>query len=140
MVFNLHFFYWHEVMGPLSYSSHGKFEISQEDIFMLLSSVEPYTASSESTISGPYYIEKEVIMVYNRSINYPEANDERLRIMGSDSWVMISCEEKNELVLLSKIEIAKMVLDIEFGTIEEISQLTTEMAEQATRAILDIYR
>lgn len=139
MVINLHFFYWHEVMGPLSYYSHGKFEITQEDIFMLLSSVEPYTESSESTISGPYFIDNEVMMVYNRSINYPEANDERLRIMGTDCWVMISCEVENELVLLSKIEIAKMVLDIEFGTIEEISQLTSEMAEQSTKAILDIY-
>ena len=126
-------------MGPLSYYSHGKFEISQEDIFMLLSSIEPYTSSSESTISGPYYIDDQIIMVYNRSINYPEANDERLRIMGTDCWVMISCETENELILNSKIEIVKMVLDIEFGTIEEISQLTAEMAEQSSRAILDIY-
>ncbi len=126
-------------MGPLSYHSRGNFEINQEDIFMLLSSVEPYTSSSESTVSGPYYIDDQIIMVYNRSINYPEANDERLRIMGTDCWVMISCKTENELVLLSKIEIAKMVLDIEFGTIEEIGQLTTEMAEQSSKAILDIY-
>lgn len=127
-------------MGPLSIYSHGEFEINQEDMFILLSSVEPYTISSESTISGPYYIDNQVIMVYNRSINYPEANDERLRIMGTDCWVMISCEVENELVLLSKIEIAKMILDIEIGIIEEISQLTTEMAKQSSKAILDIYR
>ncbi len=126
-------------MGPLSFYSYGDFEITQEDIFMLLSSVEPYTVSSESTISGPYFIDDKIIMVYNRSINYPEANDERLRIMGTDCWVMLSCEIENELVLLSKVEIVKMILDIEFGTIEEISQLTTEMAEQSAKAILNIY-
>ncbi|MHA1557842.1 MAG: hypothetical protein ACTSPM_13025, partial [Candidatus Heimdallarchaeota archaeon] len=60
-MFNLHFYYWHEVMGPLAYHSRGDFEINQEDIFMLLSSVEPYTSSSESTISGPYYIGDQII-------------------------------------------------------------------------------
>jgi len=135
----LNFYYWHDVMGPISFYSLGDFQISQEDIFLLLSSVEPYSASDESAILGPYYVENRVIMVYNRSINYPEANDERLKLMGTDCWVMISCVKENEVVLLSNIEIAKMVLDVEFGTIAEVSQLGTEMAEQSSKAIEAIY-
>ena len=136
---NLSFYYWHEVMGPMSFYSKGDFQVNEEDIFLLLSSVEPYTSSEESTISGPYFLDDQVIMVYNRSINYPEANDERLRMMGTDCWVLISCEVENELVLLSKIEIAKMVLDVEFGTIEEVSQLNAEMSELSSKAIVNIY-
>jgi len=117
----------------------GDFQISQEDIFLLLSSVEPYSTSDESAILGPYYVKNRVIMVYNRSINYPEANDERLKLMGTDCWVMVSCLKENEVVLLSNIEIAKMVLDVEFGTIEEVNQLGIEMAEQSSKAIEAIY-
>ena len=139
MKITLGYYYWHEVAGPMVYYSKGKFEINEEDILLLLSSVEPYTSSDESTISGPYYVDKKIIMAYNRTLSYPDANDERLRLMGADSWVMICCKQDDELVLLSMCEIIKMILDVEFGTIEEISQLNNQMAERSAKAIADLF-
>ncbi|HUU78314.1 MAG TPA: hypothetical protein VMX55_08200 [candidate division Zixibacteria bacterium] len=139
MEINISYYYWHEVMGPMVYFSNGKFQINEENLLLLLSSVEPYTTSNESTISGPYYVENQVIMAYNRSLNYPDAHDERLRLMGTDSWVIISCKQDNELVLLSMCEIIKMILDVEFGIIDEVSQLETIMAERSANAIKNLF-
>lgn len=139
MEINISYYYWHEVMGPMVYFSKGKFEIGEENILLLLSSVEPYTTSNESTMSGPYYVENQVVMAYNRSLNYPDAQDERLRLMGTDSWVIISCKQNNELVLLSMCEIIKMILDVEFGIIDEVSQLETIMAERSAKAIKNLF-
>ena len=79
-------------------------------------------------------------MIYNRSISNPDAKDERLNIMGTDCWVIISYPKKHEIILLSKIDIAKMILDIEFDDIEEISQITYDICSRASAAIIEMYR
>ena len=56
-------YYWDEVMGPIAIYSKGKFKVKNDDIFLLLSSVEPYTTSIESNISGPHYMKDQIIMV-----------------------------------------------------------------------------
>lgn len=139
MQLNISFYYWHEIAGPMLYYSEGNFDISEEDLFMLLSSVEPFTATDESSLTGPYYVNDEVIMAYNRSLNYPEAKDERIRLMGVDTWVLISCNKEYELVLTSMSEIAKTILDMEFIPIEEINQLNPHLAQNASKAILSLF-
>jgi hypothetical protein len=126
-------------MGPLQMYSNGLLEISDEDLMMLLSTIEPYSCTAESSILGPKFYNKQIIMSYNRSICDPDANDERLRLMGTDVWCLISCKEEFELVLLSIIEIVKIILDIEFDSIEEISQLDAALCERATQAIKAAY-
>ena len=126
-------------MGPLQMYSNGLLEISDEDLMMLLSTIEPYSCTAESSILGPKFYNKQIIMTYNRSICDPDANDERLRLMGTDVWCLISCKEESELVLLSIIEIVKIILDIEFDSIEEISQLDAALCERATQAIKAAY-
>ena len=139
MEISVQIYYWHEVMGPLQMYSNGLLEISDEDLMMLLSTIEPYSCTAESSILGPKFYNKQIIMTYNRSICDPDANDERLRLMGTDVWCLISCKEEFELVLLSIIEIVKIILDIEFDSIEEISQLDAALCERATQAIKAAY-
>jgi len=126
-------------MGPLQMYSNGLLEISDEDLMMLLSTIEPYSCTAESSILGPKFYNKQIIMSCNRSICDPDANDERLRLMGTDVWCLISCKEEFELVLLSIIEIVKIILDIEFVSIEEIGQLDAALCERATQAIKAAY-
>ncbi|HUT82407.1 MAG TPA: hypothetical protein VMZ29_14495 [Candidatus Bathyarchaeia archaeon] len=133
------FYYWHEVMGPLLTYTKGKFEITDEDLLILLSSVEPYNITIESTISGPSYLGKKVIMTYNRCVNNPDAQDERICLLGADCWVLIACPIELEIVLLSKIDLVKTILDIEFDTIAEINQIDAIMGERADYAIRKIY-
>jgi hypothetical protein len=125
-------------MGPLPIFSEGKLEIQEEDIFMLLSSIEPYSVTTESSILGPSYIGNEILMTYNRSICNPDACDERLKLMGTDCWVIISCDKEFEIVLLSKIEIIKTILDIEFDVIDEINQLDSAIGKKASFAIREV--
>ncbi|MFW9922961.1 MAG: hypothetical protein ACFFDW_06690 [Candidatus Thorarchaeota archaeon] len=139
MDISLNYYYWHEVAGPMSYFSSGKFEFSEEDLLLLLSSVEPYTSSSESSLTGPYYLRDQVIFTYNRNLNYPDAQDERIQLMGTDSWVLLSCEKENQLVLESLLEIVKLILDVEFGCCEEVSQLNIQVGQDTSKAIRDIY-
>ncbi len=139
MEISVQLYYWHEVMGPLLLYSNGLLEISEEDLMMLFSTIEPYSCTPESSILGPKYYNKQIVMTYNRSICDPDANDERLRLMGTDVWCLISCKEEFELVLLSIIEIVKIILDIEFESIEEISQLDAALGERATQAIKAAY-
>jgi hypothetical protein len=106
---------------------------------MLLSSIEPYSETSESSIAGPYYIGKEIFMVYNRTVNNPDANDERIRLMGTDCWVMISVRKEFELVLTSQIEIVQMILDIEFDNVKELNDLTIEMTRRTVDVIRKVY-
>jgi hypothetical protein len=60
-------------------------------------------------------------------------------MMGTDVWVLISCKTKYELVLLSIIEIVKIILDIEFEAIVEVNQLDAALGERATQAIRAAY-
>jgi hypothetical protein len=126
-------------MGPLKLYSDSDIELKDEEIYMLLSSIEPYLVTNESSILGPSYIGDKILMTYNRSICDPDAKDERLRIMGTDCWTIISCEKENEIVLLSKIEIVKMILDIEFDTIAEVCQLDPSLGEKASSGIRKVY-
>jgi hypothetical protein len=126
-------------MGPLQIYKEGKFELSEEDIFMLLSSIEPYCTSTESSILGPNYIGNEVVLTYNRCLPNPEANDERIKLMGTDCWFIISCDKEYEVILQSKIEIAKMVLDIEFEIIDEVNQLDHFLGVKAAYAIKEVF-
>ncbi|NHJ39582.1 MAG: hypothetical protein FK731_06065 [Asgard group archaeon] len=139
MDLTVQFYYWHEVMGPLQIFADGNLKISEESLLILLSSIEPYSVTTESSILGPTYIESEVIVTYNRCVCNPDAQDERLRLMGSDTWVIISCSKDYELILLSKIEIVKMILDIEFSTIDELNQLDSNVGKKATFAIKKVY-
>ncbi|NHJ32979.1 MAG: hypothetical protein FK732_08955 [Asgard group archaeon] len=139
MEVSVQFYYWHEVMGPLQIYSNGLLEISEEDLMMLFSTIEPYSCTPESSILGPKYYGGQIIMTYNRSVCDPDANDERLRIMGTDVWCLISCKEEFELVLLSIIEIVKIILDIEFDSVEEVHQLDAALCERATHAIRAAY-
>ncbi|NHJ46680.1 MAG: hypothetical protein FK733_02720 [Asgard group archaeon] len=138
MELSINVYYWHEIMGPLPIYSDGKLEIKEEDVFILLSSIEPYSITTESSILGPSYIGDDILMSYNRSISNPDAQDERLKLMGTDCWVIISCEMEFEIVLLSKIELIKMILDIEFDTIDEISQLDSNLGKKASYAIREV--
>ncbi|MBN1327965.1 MAG: hypothetical protein JXA54_00705 [Candidatus Heimdallarchaeota archaeon] len=133
------FYYWHEVMGPLLTFTKGKFEIKDEELLILLSTVEPYIITTESTISGPAYLGKKTIMTYNRCVNNPEAQDERICLLGADCWVLIVCPVELEIVLLSKIDLVKEILDIEFEAIEEVNQLDSIMGERADYAIRNVY-
>ncbi|MEA2071712.1 MAG: hypothetical protein U9O98_10545 [Asgard group archaeon] len=139
MDLSVHFYYWHEKLGPLLIYSKGDYTINEEQKYMLLSSVEPYAASQESSLSGPHYVSNRVMMVYNRTVNNPEAKDERVRLMGSDCWVVISTEKNHEIILKSKINIVKMILDIEFENCAEITQLNASMADRAAKAITDVF-
>lgn len=139
MELSIHYYYWDEVMGPLLVQHDGKVQLKQEDVFMLLSSIEPYSETSESSLAGPYYIGKDVFMVYNRSVNNPDAHDERIKLMGTDCWVMLSVEKEHELVLCSQIEIVQMVLDIEFDNVNELSDLTIDLTRRTVDVIRKIY-
>ncbi len=132
-------YYWHDVMGPLLTFAKGDFEISMEDLLILLSSQEPYLQSMESKILGPSYVEDKIIMTYNRCIANPETQDERICLFGADCWVLIICPIELEIVLLSKIEIVKEILDIEFEMISEVNQLDTSLGERASYGIEKIY-
>jgi len=136
---SVQFYYWHEVMGPLLIYSNGLLKISEEDLMMLFSTIEPYSCTAESSILGPKYYGNQIVMTYNRNVCDPDANDERLRLMGTDVWCLISCDKKFELVLLSIIEIVKIILDIEFDSVEEIHQLDSALGERATQAIRAAY-
>ena len=136
---SIHYYYWDEVMGPILVHHDGKVQLKQEDVFMLLSSIEPYSETDESSLAGPYYINKEVFMVYNRSVNNPDANDERIRLMGTDCWVMLSVKKEHELVLNSQIEIVQMVLDIEFENVRELSDLSIDLTRRTIDVIRKIY-
>jgi len=140
MTLTVHFYYFDEVMGPVEIFSDGDLQIKQEDIYILLSTVEPYAISTVSTISGPTYLDDRVLMIYNRSINNPDAHDERLSLLGTDCWVIISYPKDLEIILLSKIELVKIILDIEFETIDEVTQITYDVCYRATNAIRNIYR
>lgn len=135
----IQFYYWHEVMGPLQIFADGNLKIAEEELLILLSSIEPYSVTTESSILGPSYIENEVVMTYNRCVCNPDAQDERLRLMGADTWVIISCSKDYELILLSKIEIVKMILDIEFAVIDELNQLDSIVSKKAAFAIMKVY-
>ena len=135
----IHYYYWDEVMGPLLVHHDGGVQLTQEDVFMLLSSIEPYSETIESKIVGPYFIGDEVFMVYNRSVNNPDAQDERIKLMGTDCWVMLSVKKEHELVLLSQIEIVQMILDIEFDNVDELSDLCIEMYRRTADVIRKIY-
>ncbi len=126
-------------MGPLLVYSNGLLKISEEDLMMLFSTIEPYSCTPESSILGPKYYNDQIVMTYNRSVCNPDANDERLRLMGTDVWVLISCKTKFELVLLSIIEIVKIILDIEFDSVVEVNQLDSALGERATQAIRAAY-
>ncbi len=126
-------------MGPLLIYSTSNYRIKNEDIMMLLSLVKPYAVSDESSLMGPSYLGDRVIMTYNRCLNCPEAKDERIRLMGTECWVLLSCEKDYEVVLLGQIDVAKMILDIEFDQIMEVNQYTTEIAEHVSSAIEKIY-
>jgi len=135
----IHYYYWDEVMGPLLIHHDGGVQLKQEDVFMLLSSIEPYSETIESKIAGPYFIGDEVFMVYNRSVNNPDAQDERIKLMGTDCWVMLSVKKEHELVLLSQIEIVQMILDIEFDNVNELSDLCIDMYRRTVDVIRKIY-
>ncbi|MGC9781688.1 MAG: hypothetical protein HZR80_20780 [Candidatus Heimdallarchaeota archaeon] len=139
MEINIQFYYWHEVMGPLAIYDDGKLKMTNEDILMLFSTVELYSCSTESSINGPSYKDDKILMTYNRCVNNPEASDERLRLMGTDCWVIISTKKEYEVILISNIEIVKTILDIEFETIEEIVQLNPDMGERAAYAIREVF-
>ncbi|MHA1125025.1 MAG: hypothetical protein ACTSO7_09595 [Candidatus Heimdallarchaeota archaeon] len=139
MEISLHYYYWDEVMGPLLVYHDGSTQLKQEDVFMLLSSIEPYSETTESSLAGPYYIGKDIFMVYNRSVNNPDAHDERIKLMGTDCWVMLSVKKEHELVLCSQIEIVQMVLDIEFDNVKELSDLGIEMTRRTVDVIRKIY-
>ena len=139
MSLSIHFYYFDEVIGPVELFSEGKFAIDQEEIYLLLSTIEPHLRSPTSSILGPTYLSDHVIFVYNRSISNPDANDERLSLLGTDFWVIITYPKDLEIVLLSKIELVKMILDIEFEVIDEISQVTYDICYRATNAIKNLY-
>lgn len=139
MEISVQFYYWHEVMGPLLIYSNGLLKISEEDLMMLFSTIEPYSCTPESSILGPKYYDEQIVMTYNRSVCDPDANDERLRMMGTDVWCLISCKKEFELVLLSIIEIVKIILDIEFDSVQEVHQLDSALGERATQAIRAAY-
>ena len=126
-------------MGPLLIYSNGLLKISEEDLMMLFSTIEPYSCSPESSILGPKFYGDQIVMTYNRSVCNPDANDERLRLMGTDVWCLISCKKEFELVLLSIIEIVKVILDIEFENIKEVHQLDSALGERSTHAIRAAY-
>ena len=126
-------------MGPLLIYSNGLLDISEEDLMMLFSTIEPYSCSPESSILGPKFYGDQIVMTYNRSVCDPDANDERLRLMGTDVWCLISCKKEFELVLLSIIEIVKVILDIEFENIKEVHQLDSALGERSTHAIRAAY-
>ena len=136
---NIQFYYWHEMMGPLAIYDDGKLKMTEEDILMLFSTVELYSCTNESSINGPSYKEDYVLMTYNRCVSNPDAKDERLRLMGSDCWVIISTKREYEVILISNIEIVKVILDIEFDTILEVSQLNPDIGERAAFAIRKIF-
>ncbi|MCF2143502.1 MAG: hypothetical protein ACTSXO_00185 [Candidatus Heimdallarchaeota archaeon] len=139
MALSVHFYYFDEVIGPVEIFSEGEFSIEQEDIYLLLSTTEPYSISPVSSMLGPSYMNEQVIFVYNRSISNPDANDERLSLLGTDCWVVLTYPKDLEIVLLSKIELVKMILDIEFEVIDEISQITYDVCYRATNAIKNLY-
>ena len=126
-------------MGPLAIYDDGKLKMSEEDILMHFSTVETYSCTTESSIYGPNYKDDQILMTYNRCVSNPEANDERLKLMGTDCWVIISTEREFEVILISNIEIVKMILDIEFDAIEEVSQLNPDMGERAAFAIRKVF-
>jgi len=126
-------------MGPMLIYSNGLLKISDEDLMMLFSTIEPYSCTPESSILGPKYYGDQIVMTYNRSVCDPDAKDERLRMMGTDVWVLISCKTKYEVVLLSIIELVKIILDIEFDSILEVNQLDSSLGERATHAIRAAY-
>jgi hypothetical protein len=126
-------------MGPILVHHDGKKQLKYDDVFMLLSSIEPYSQTEESSLAGPYYIGKEVYMVYNRCVNNPDAKDERIRLMGTDCWVMLSTDKEFELVLNSQIEIVQMVLDIEFDNVRELNDLTIDLTRRTVDVIRKIY-
>ena len=139
MEISIQLYYWHEVMGPLLIYSNGFLKISEEDLMMLFSTIEPYSCTPESSILGPKYYDEQIVMTYNRSVCNPDANDERIRMMGTDVWCLISCKKEFELVLLSIIEIVKIILDIEFDSIVEVNEIDSSLGERATQAIRAAY-
>jgi hypothetical protein len=135
----LSYFYWHQKIGPIELYSYGKFPKTEEDLLFWLSSNKGFISSTQSSISGPFYYRRLVIMCYHRVINTPDAKDKRLRLLGTDCWVLLATQKKYELLLQSKIDIIKMVLDIEFESITELYQLTAPIADQTTKAICQLF-
>jgi hypothetical protein len=127
-------------MGPITLYSVGNLIFDQESVLLLFSMNVPYINTPESSILGPYDQEDKVLFVYNRCVNNPDAQDERLRIMGTDCWIVIATPKKNEVVLKSKIDIVKMILDIEFENITEISELSVDIALRSSQAIRTLYK
>lgn len=137
---SIYFLYWHEIAGPLILYSKGNHQIEEEELFLLLSMVEPYSSPSEATISGPYPVNNHTAIVYNTKINNPEANDKRIRILGTDCWMILLSNIKNEKTLVEKMDVIKMVLDMDFSLIQEINQLTTDRVARAGNTIVDFYK
>ena len=126
-------------MGPLLIFSNSHFKISDEDLLMLLSTTDNYYNFGDSSILGPTYNQDQVIMIYTRTVNNPEAKDERLALMGTDIWILIYCKKDLELILQSKIELAKEILDIEFDSINDLSQIDVPLAEKVISVIEKLY-
>ncbi|MBD3192408.1 MAG: hypothetical protein GF308_17345 [Candidatus Heimdallarchaeota archaeon] len=137
---SIYFLYWHEKAGPMILYSKGNHQIDQEELFLLLSMVEPFCSPCEATISGPYPLDKHTAVVYNTKINNPEAKDKRIRFLGTDCWMILLSNFKHEKTLVEKMDIIKMILDMDFSLIQEIDQLTTDRVSQAGETIVDFYK